>query len=103
MSFQRDDIPKPPVAEQDSNWIPLTNDILSCAKSGKSIALAKNMESDQNHIIKYEQFLEDLTRGHKPDQRKSIKKLKDVYRSRLENKDVVKIKILSQRDNMPNS
>lgn len=70
---------KPPVMEQDSNWLPLTNDILSCAKSGKKIALAKNMESDQNHNIRFNQFLDTLTRGHKPDQMKYVKKLKEAY------------------------
>ena len=63
---------------------------MSCVKSGKELPLAKNMESDQNHNIKYQQFLQDLTRGHKPDQRRAMRKLKEVYETRLENKEVVK-------------
>lgn len=60
------------------------------------------MESDQNHNEKFNRFLTDLTKGHKPNQRIANKELLEIYEERLQNKDQVKEEIILSTERSTN-
>ena len=70
----------------DSMWEPLTNAILSSARKGRQLNIAKSMESHENHDVILEEVMRRFSSTTKLSKEELINSLKDDYNKRLDNK-----------------
>ena len=78
----------------NSKWEPISNQIICCATLGKSLTVAKSLESHENHEHLMAEVMRFFASGDKITRNSLKYKLLKRYVGRLKNKERVKIQIM---------
>ena len=78
----------------NSKWEPISKEIICCATHGKSLNVAKSLESHENHQKIMDEVMRFFASGDKLTRNSLKYKLLKKYVGRLKNKDKVKTQVM---------